>query len=192
MITISILPYTPRKVGLLAFTFLCFSCISTFAQAPFVNVDSTPYDKQMARIRSVLVSKTSADKENLSFTLVNHWIGGLRAIPYGYSMEWKTPQEVETGRFADCKGKAVALYDLMHSQGANDVRLVIGKRLFTSRKTHAWLEWTTSNGTYILDPTINWSAYRVGRSIGKSSYIPLYAYAGGQKFRAATGMLASG
>jgi predicted transglutaminase-like cysteine proteinase len=101
-------------------------------------------------------------------------------------MEWKTPQEVQTSEFADCKGKAVALYNTMHSRGAQDVRLVIGKRLPTSRKTHAWLEWSTAGGTYILDPTINWAACRADR-FGRSSYIPLYAYAGGQKFRAATG-----
>jgi predicted transglutaminase-like cysteine proteinase len=117
--------------------------------------------------------------------LVNHWIGDLRAIPYGFSTEWKTPEEVQAGAFADCKGKAVALYNVMHSGGAQDVRLVIGKRLPTSRKTHAWLEWSTAGGTYILDPTINWAACRADRS-GRSSYIPLYAYAGGQKFRAAT------
>lgn len=190
MITISIQPYTLGKVSLIGFTLFCLSCISTFAQPLFVNVNATPYDRQMARIRPVLVAKTQTDKQNLSFGIVNHWIGDLRAIPYGFSMEWKTPEEVQEGAFADCKGKAVALYNLMHSRSADDVRLVIGKRTPSSRKTHAWLEWNTSNGTYILDPTINWSAYRVSR-FGRSSYIPLYAYAGSAKFRAASGSLAS-
>src|SRR4029077_20321586 len=121
----------------------------------------------------------------LSIGLVNNWIGNLRAIPYGFSMEGKTPDEVRLGAYADCKGKAIALYNAMHSRGAQIVRLVSGKRLWTSRKTHAWLEWTTANGTYILDPTINWSACSAART-GPSSYIPLYAYAGGEKFRAAT------
>jgi hypothetical protein len=191
MITISIRPYTPAKISFAVLTIFCLSCLSALADSTFVNVQSTPYDRQMARIRPVLVSKSSGDRENVSFTLVNHWIGNLRAIPYGYSMDWKTPSEVETGAFADCKGKAVALYDLMHSRGAHNVRLVIGKRSWTSRKTHAWLEWTTDNGTYILDPTINWSACRASRFGDRSSYIPLYAYAGAQKFRAATDTLAS-
>jgi predicted transglutaminase-like cysteine proteinase len=136
----------------------------------------------MTRIRPVLAA-ASHKEQNLSFALVNHWIGDLRAIPYGFSMEWKTPDEVQTGTFADCKGKAVALYNAMHSRGADNVRLVIGKRAWTSRKTHAWLEWTTAAGTYIHDPTINWSALRAERT-GRSSYIPLYAYAGARKYRA--------
>src|SRR5260370_4885825 len=96
-------------------------------------------------------------------------------------MGWKTPEEVQTSAFADCKGKALGLYNAMHSRGAQNVRLVIGKRLSTSQKTHAWLEWGTTGSTYILDPTINWSACRADRS-GRMSYIPLYAYADGQQF----------
>jgi len=192
MVTISIRPYTLRKVGFVGFALFCLSCLSAFAQSTYITVNSTPYDRQMTRIRPILSSGAGHKEQNLSFALVNHWIGDLRAIPYGFSMEWKTPDEVQTGAFADCKGKAVALYNVMHSCGAENVRLVIGKRLWTSHKTHAWLEWTTASGTSILDPTINWSAFRAERS-GRSSYIPLYAYAGAKKFRAATstGPLAS-
>jgi predicted transglutaminase-like cysteine proteinase len=192
MVTISIRPYTLRKAGLVGLILFCLSCLSAFAQSTYVTVKSTPYDRQMTRIRPVLTSAVEHKDQNLSIGLVNNWIGNLRAIPYGFSMEWKTPDEVHLGAYADCKGKAVALYNAMHSRGAQNVRLVIGKRLWTSRKTHAWLEWTTANGTYILDPTINWSAFRAERG-GRRSYIPLYAYAGGQKYRAATsaGVLAS-
>jgi len=80
----------------------------------------------------------------------------------------------------------------MRSRGADNVRLVIGKRSCMSRKTHAWLEWTIAGASYILDPTINWNAFRAERT-GRTSYIPLYAYAGARKFRATstTGLLAS-
>jgi hypothetical protein len=191
MVTISIRPYSLRKVGFVGFALFCLSCLSAFAQSNYISVNSTPYDRQMTRIRPILSSDAGHKEQNLSFGLVNHWIGDLRAIPYGFSKEWKTPDEVQTGAFADCKGKAVALYNVMHSRGAENVRLVIGKRLWSSHKTHAWLEWTTAGGTYILDPTINWSAFRAERS-GRSSYIPLYAYAGTRKFRAgtSTGLLA--
>ena len=111
-------------------------------------------------------------------------IENLRAIPYGFSMEWKTPAEVQSEPAADCKGKAVALYDLMRGHGADNLRLIIGKRTWISQKTHAWLEWTTAAGTYVLDPTINSSALSAER-LGGSSYIPLYAYAGERKYRAA-------
>src|SRR5689334_384875 len=184
MITISIRPYTLRKAGVVGLVLFCLSCLSAFAQSNYITVKSTPYDRQMTRIRPILTSSAEHKDESLSLGLVNNWIGNLRSIPYGFSTEWKTPDEVRSGAYADCKGKAVALYNAMHARGAQNVRLVIGKRQFTSRKTHAWLEWTTAAGTYILDPTINWSAFRAEKT-GRSSYIPLYAYAGTQKFRAA-------
>jgi predicted transglutaminase-like cysteine proteinase len=189
MITISIRPYTVRKLGLAGLTIFCLSCLSAFAQPAYVTVNSTPYDRQMTRIRPVLTSASAQHDQNLSLSLINAWIGNLRAMPYGFSMDWKTPEEVQSGAYADCKGKAVALYNEMRSRGAENVRLVIGKRLWTSRKTHAWLEWTTATGTYILDPTINWRALQAERT-GRSSYIPLYAYAGAKKFRATASLLA--
>jgi hypothetical protein len=185
MVTVSIRPYTARKAGFVGLTLFCLSFLSAFAQSSYISVNSTPYDRQMARIRPILASAVGHREKDLSFALVNHWIGDLRAIPYGFSMEWKTPEEVQTSAFADCKGKAVALYNAMHSRGAQNVRLVIGQRLPTSRKTHAWVEWSTTGGTYVLDPTINWAACRADR-FGRSSYIPLYAYADGKKFRAGT------
>ena len=192
MVTISIHPYTVRKAALIGLALFCLSFVSAFAESNYITVRSTPYDRQMSRIRPILTSDVRRTDQNLSLALVNNWIGNLRAIPYGFSTEWKTPEEVQIGAYADCKGKAVALYNTMHSCGARNVRLVIGKRLSTSRKTHTWLEWTTAGGTYILDPTINWSAFRAERA-GRSSYIPLYAYAGGQKYRAAaSGRLVAG
>ena len=184
MVTVSIRPYTLPKIGFVGLTLFCLSCLSAFAQSNYITVNSTPYDRQMTRIRPVLTSNSPNKDQDLSLALVNNLIGNLRAIPYGFSIEWKTPEEVEHGAYADCKGKAVALYNTMHALGADHVRLVIGKRLATSRKTHAWLEWTTASGTYILDPTILWSACRVEHA-GQSSYIPLYAYDGGKKYRAA-------
>jgi hypothetical protein len=56
-------------------------------------------------------------------------------------------------------------------------------------KTHAWLEWHTANGDYVLDPTFNYTATR-SEKIGRRSYVPLYAYAGNAKFRAATNLVA--
>lgn len=183
MITISIAPYRFRKMFLFLVFIASIISISCFASSSFMTVTNTPYDHQMGRIRPVLCSK-AASHGTVSISLVNHWIQDLRAIPYGFSMEWKTPAEVESGQAADCKGKAVALYELMQLHGADNVRLVIGRRSWMSHKTHAWLEWTTDNRTYVLDPTINWSAERA-EQVGRSSYIPLYAYSGSRKYRAA-------
>jgi predicted transglutaminase-like cysteine proteinase len=188
MVLISIQPYTAKRFALFLIALVCLGSVSAFAESVYLKVDSTPYDRQMTRITPVLLSKTPNASQNLSLALVNHWIENLRAIPYGFSPEWKTPTEVESGSVADCKGKAVALYERMHSHGADHVRLVIGKRTALSRRTHAWLEWNTDNGTYVLDPTINWSACRVDK-LGYRAYIPLYAYAGNHKYRASSAAL---
>ena len=188
MVTISMQPFTTKKIWLVLLGLICLSSASCFAESLYVNVSSTPYDRQMTRVRSVLASRSTRDGQNVSLALVNHWIGELRGIPYGFSTEWKTPEEVHMDTAADCKAKAVALYDRMHSHGVQNVRLVIGKRMSSSRKTHAWLEWNTTTGTYVLDPTINWAACRTDR-VGRSFYIPLYAYAGARKYRATTAAL---
>jgi hypothetical protein len=188
MVLISIQPFQFKKIFLLIAGLICLSSVSCFAQSAFLSVTSTPYDRQMTRIQPILFSKANAHKGNLSLALVNHWIGDLRSIPYGFSSEWKTPIEVQTDPVADCKGKAVALYEKMQLCGAENIRLVIGKRTSTSRKTHAWLEWTTEGDTYVLDPTINWAARRVN-GLGARSYIPLYAYAGAHKYRATAATL---
>ena len=184
MILISIRPFALKKISALIATIACFSMASCFASSLFLSVDSTPYDRQMTRIRPILVSaKGTSASRPVSLSIVNHWMEDLRDIPYGYQMEWKTPSEVESREPADCKGKAVALYQRMQANGATNLRLVIGKRAPTSRMTHAWLVWETPSGSYVLDPTFNWMASRA-ETISDSSYVPLYAYAGTKKFRA--------
>lgn len=185
MITVSLTPFDLRKAAALVFTLLCLSSVSCFAgESLFVGVPSTPYDKQMTRIQPILFTK-AAQNEELSMGVVNQWIQDLRAIPYGFSPQWKTPSEVMHSPAADCKGKAVALYQKMRSNGAQNLRLVIGRKSWNSAKTHAWVEWNTPNGSFVLDPTINWAATKSER-VSRYSYVPLYAYAGGKKYRAAS------
>jgi hypothetical protein len=188
MVLVSIRPYPVKKIFLVLIGLICLSSISCFAQSLYFKVSSTPYDKQMTRIRPVLFCKSGGARQNLSLALVNHWIEDIRAIPYGFIPEWKTPAEVESAVVADCKGKAVALYQRMQSHGAEHIHLVIGKRTFISRKTHAWLEWNTDGRAYVLDPTFNWAACRADQ-LGNDAYIPFYAYAGNRKYRAATAAL---
>ena len=183
MVLVSIRPYPVKKIFFVLIGLIGLSSISCFAESLYSTVSSTPYDRQMTRIRPVLFCK-SGGKQDPSLALVNHWMEDIRAIPYGFSPEWKTPVEVESGVAADCKGKAVALYRRMQSYGAENVRLVIGKRTFISGKTHAWLEWNTDGRAYVLDPTFNWAACRTDQ-IGNGAYIPFYAYAGHRKYRAA-------
>jgi len=188
MVLVSIRPYPVKKIFLVLIGLICLSSISCFSQSLYFTVSSTPYDKQMTRIRPVLFCKSGGGRQNLSLALVNHWIEDIRAIPYGFTPEWKTPAEVESAVVADCKGKAVALYQRMQSHGAEHIHLVIGKRTFISRKTHAWLEWNTDGRAYVLDPTFNWAACRADQ-LGNDAYIPFYAYAGSRKYRAAAAAL---
>ena len=187
MIPIGLCPFRRKRViGFIAFTFLVLSVVGCFANPILLSVKNTPYDRQMARIQPVLISAPvqSADGE-LPLRLINRWIGELRNIPYGFSMQWKTPAEVAREPVADCKGKAVVLYQQMARHGARGLRLVIGRRAPTSRSTHTWVQWTTASATYILDPTINWTARTVDE-VADNSYVPYYAYAGHQKYRAPT------
>ncbi|HMG06116.1 MAG TPA: hypothetical protein VK581_11685 [Chthoniobacterales bacterium] len=179
-----------KKTLLLVSALLSLASTASFADALLFTVDSTPYDHQMARIRPVLTAPTRATSNRVSLNVVNQWMGDLRAIPYGFTVNWKTPAEAQSGAPADCKAKAVALYEKMHANGASNVRLVIGKRTSSSRQTHAWLAWETPNGSYVLDPTFNWTACTAGQ-VGKRNYQPLYAYAGSKKFRAASTLVAS-
>ncbi len=177
-----------KKSLLLLAAIAAFTSSSSFADALLLTVKATPYDGQMTRIRPVLTTP-AASSDRTSVALVNQWMSDLREIPYGYQLTWKTPSEVESRNPADCKGKSVTLYQRMQAHGATNVRLVIGKRAPTSKMTHAWLEWQTSEGTYLLDPTFNYSVTRTEK-IGKRSYVPLYAYAGSKKFRAADNLIA--
>jgi len=185
MVPIGLCPFPRRRViGFLTFAFLVLSVVGCFANPMLLSVKRTPYDQQMARIQSVLASAPaqSSDRE-LPLQLINRWIGELRNIPYGFSMQWKTPTEVAREPVADCKGKAVALYQQMAQHGARGLRLVIGKRAPTSHSTHTWVQWTTASATYILDPTINWTV-QTADEVADESYVPYYAYAGHQKYRA--------
>jgi predicted transglutaminase-like cysteine proteinase len=178
-----------KKTLLLSSVFLALAASSSFADALLFTVNSTPYDRQMARIRPVLTASTHTSESQVSVTLVNQWMSDLRSIPYGFTTFWKTPAEAQSGAPADCKAKAVALYEKMRANGATNVRLVIGKRTAASRQTHAWLAWDTESGSYVLDPTFNWAAC-TSSQVGKRNYQPLYAYAGSKKFRAASALVA--
>jgi hypothetical protein len=188
MIFISMRPLPVKKIILTLTSLIFLSSISCFAESLYFTVKSTPYDRQMNRIQPVLFSKPATHSGDLSLRTVNQWICDLREIPYGFSSEWKTPAEVESQPVADCKGKAVVLYQRMLAHGAENIRLVIGRRTQMSHRTHAWLEWATRSGTYVLDPTINWTACRADR-LGRGAYVPFYAYSGPRKFRAASASL---
>jgi predicted transglutaminase-like cysteine proteinase len=136
----------------------------------------------MSPVEPVLNSSTGALAGRTSLTKVNRWLTNLRAIPYRYSPNWKTPAQVHSDPTADCKGKAILLYALMRANGARHARFVIGKRHIADQRTHAWLEWDTTKGTFLLDPTFNTTVERVAADPAR--YLPHYAYNGARKYRA--------
>ena len=178
------------KKLLLSAVILTVSATASFADALMVTVAATPYDKQMARIRPILENASNGGSNSVSINTVNQWMTDLREIPYGYALFWKTPVETVSGAPADCKAKSVALYERMKAAGATNLRLVIGKRTPVSKMTHAWLAWDTDNGSYLLDPTFDYTAKKAEK-VGSRNYQPLYAYAGSKKFRAGSALLAS-
>lgn len=175
---------------ILWFSILVFASTSAaFAQSTFLQVAATPYDRQMARIEPTLTARPGYGIDRLSFALINQWMIELRAMPYRYSREWRTPSEVEIARMGDCKGKALALYDRMQLNGVRNLRFVIGKRRPSDSLTHAWLEWETKMGTILLDPTFNWTAAM--KVNDPQNYIAFYGYEGARKYRAANSLLAN-
>lgn len=153
------------------------------AQPIFLTVASTPYDRQMSPISPVLNSPAGPPTGRTSLTTLNQWMTSLRAIRYRYSPQWKTPAQVNSDVVADCKGKAILLYAILRANGATHVRFVIGKHHLADLRTHAWLEWDTTRGTYLLDPTFNRAVERVEKH-DSTMYIPHYAYNGPRKYRA--------
>jgi hypothetical protein len=168
---------------LLPIASLGLSAASCFAAPSFFTVNSTPYDRQMTPVSPILNSSSGTVAARTSLTKINHWLTKLRAIPYRYSLQWKTPAQVSSDPAADCKGKAILLYATMRAHGARHVRFVIGKRHLADHRTHAWLEWETTKGTFLLDPTFNKTAERVSDD-DPAKYIPHYAYNGARKYRA--------
>ncbi len=146
-------------------------------------VARTPYDQQMTRVSGVLNGGAGPRMSRTSLAALNQWMSRLRAMPYRYSGKWKTPAEVRSARMGDCKGKAIALYEKLRASGARHVRLVIGKHRAEDFRTHAWVEWETLQGTFLLDPTFNWTAAKTEQQ-DQSTYIPFYAYENGHKYRA--------
>src|SRR4029078_6797812 len=100
MVLVSIAPFRPRRILFLAAGFSALSIATCFADSLLVTAKKTPYDHQIARIQPVLNAPTSVYHSVLPLSLVNQWIGELRAIPYSYSCGRKAPCEIGHARTA--------------------------------------------------------------------------------------------
>jgi hypothetical protein len=155
---------------------------SSFAEPVFFSVPKTPYDRQMVRVGFTLASRAPEGSSSISALALSQWMTELRAIPYHYSKYWQTPAEVGDAEATDCKGKALALYAKMRQSGATNLWVVIGKHHIYDSATHAWLEWETTAGTFVLDPTFNETPVKTA-DLDPMIYLPIYAYDGIRKYR---------
>jgi hypothetical protein len=171
-----------RRAAALAL-FFGVTSVSCLGHPAYLTVPATPYDHQMARVHPLLATADKAPG-SISLLAVNQWMTELHAMPYQYFHQWQTPAEVNLARAADCKGKAVALYAQMRRNGAQHLRIVIGKHYISHSATHAWLEWDRPEGSLMLDPTFNELPIKT-TELDPMTYVPLYAYDGARKYRAA-------
>ena len=112
--------YYPCRRTCLSSLIACIGFVSSvwcFGQPTFFPVESTPYDRQMGRVQPVLVSLSSQPADEISWATVNQWMTKLNRLPYRYSKQWQTPFEVSATKAADCKGKAIMLYEIMQGSG---------------------------------------------------------------------------
>ena len=161
---------------------LVFSATRCFAKTTYAAVASTPYDGQMSPTLPILRTPAARVAGDTSLATVDRWILELRVMPYEYSIPWRTAAELASAVVTDCKGKSALLYAKMRAHGHKQIYLIIGKRRVADLKTHAWLEWRTNRGTYVLDPTYCEAALPV-RALEPATYIPQYGYDGVRKYR---------
>jgi hypothetical protein len=171
-----------RRIAALA-VFFGVTSVSCFGHPAYLTVPATPYDHQMARVHPLLASAAKGPG-SISLLSVNQWMTELHSMPYQYFHQWQTPAEVNLARAADCKGKALALYAQMRKNGAQNLRIVIGKHHINHSATHAWLEWDRPEGSLMLDPTFNELPIKT-TELDPMTYLPLYAFDGARKYRAA-------
>jgi len=171
-----------RRRALVLILLVASVSTSCFGEPVFQTVRSTPYDHQMVRVSFALTVRGADQPGFLSPDAVNQWMMELRAMPYHYSRYWQTPNEVNFEQVGDCKGKALVLYARMRNAGATNLQLVIGKHHIYDSATHAWLEWQTSAGSYLLDPTFDETPVKL-TEVDSMTYRPLYAYDGLRKYR---------
>lgn len=160
---------------------LALAMLVVRSEAQLQKVSATPYDRQMTPVRAIL-ENTPQGSGQWSMSEVNFYMRNLRAIPYQYSTNWKTPEQVQTEFKADCKAKAVALYSILKKRGAENLRLVIGMRTKKSPTTHAWLEMEQNGKTYLLDPTY-FDRVRTIDPVKRNDYVQMFAYEGDKKYR---------
>ncbi len=140
--------------------------------------ESTPYDRYMSPVRSVLstlgqhkpsmdeVKKLMVEGRNFRYRMENPYVAAM-------------PSTTAAKRSGDCKDKALWLCSRL---GDSDVRFVIGKTEPGVRLSHAWVMWKNEGRWWLLDCTLR-RAPIPADELPANRYIPLYSYSKGSTFR---------
>jgi hypothetical protein len=133
--------------------------------------DSTPYDRYMTPVRTVLsslgsqkptmeqVKKLMIQGRNFRYRMENPYVAAM-------------PEKTARTRSGDCKDKALWLCNQL---GDSDLRFVIGKTEAGIRISHAWVMWHNEGRWWLLDCTLR-RAPIPAEEISSDRYIPLYSY----------------
>jgi len=151
---------------------------SATAEAAFMNLQITPYDRQMVPIQHVL-QQEARKGAIVKYDEVVQWMRKIRNFRYSDTDTWHTPQQTEKRRAGDCKDKAVLLLNYFKQRGCANVKLVIGKMSPDSKRTHAWVEWRHNGKWIILDPAYDRKPVYHPR---RGEYTRQYVFMRGKKY----------
>lgn len=135
------------------------------------QVASTPYDRYMGEVKSVLgqLSGSESDVEKVcSLMQEGH------KFRYRFTRPYKSasPEETQLRREGDCKAKALWLCSRMNDAG---LRYVVGKTKLGAPLSHAWLLWWNDGYWWILDCT-NLSVPLRADLVPSDEYVPFYSW----------------
>lgn len=161
------------------FSALLLTKLTAFAAFDYgTPSDSTPYDRYMTPVRSVLsklgqnkpsmdqVKKLMVEGRNFRYRMENPYVAAM-------------PETTATKRSGDCKDKALWLCSRL---GDSDVRFVIGKTEPGVRLSHAWVMWKNEGRWWLLDCTLK-RAPIPADELPTNRYIPLYSFSKASTFR---------
>lgn len=145
---------------------------------PGTPSDSTPYDRYMSPVRTVL---SQLGQQKPSMEQVKKLMVQGRSFHYRMENPYVAamPQTTAAKRSGDCKDKALWLCSQL---GDSDVRFVIGKTEPGIRISHAWVMWKNEGRWWLLDCTLK-SAPIAADSLPDNRYIPLYSFGKSSTYR---------
>lgn len=140
--------------------------------------DSTPYDRYMTPVRTVL---SHLGQQKPSMEQVKKLMIQGRGFHYHMDNPYiaAMPETTAAKRSGDCKDKALWLCNQL---GDSEVRFVIGKTEPGVRISHAWVMWKNEGRWWLLDCTLK-SAPIAADSLPENRYIPLYSFSKGSTYR---------